>query len=105
MNAAKVSADLRHLCLRWRRGGGSTSFSTASILPVVKKHNYYTRRITELDKLVESGNDPGDYSFSTLSVGHKKLPVDLSAFCRSTYLSVERKVTTESDFDLQDVVV
>ena len=66
----------------------------------------HTTRITGLDsKLVESGDDPGDYSFTTLSIGHKKLPVELSAFCRSTYLSVGRKMTTESDFDIQDVVV
>ena len=52
-----------------------------------------TRRITGLDELVESGNDPGDYSFTTLSIGYKKLPVELSAFSQCKYLSVGRKVT------------
>ena len=37
----------------------------------------HARRITGLHKLVESGNDPRDYSFTTLSIGHKKLPVEL----------------------------
>ena len=64
-----------------------------------------TRRITGQDNLVESGNNPGDYVFTTTYFGHEKLPVELSAFCRSTYLSVGRKETTESDFDIQDVVV
>ena len=34
-NAVKVSADLHHPCLWWRRGRGSTFFSTASIIAVV----------------------------------------------------------------------
>ena len=57
------------------------------------------------DRLVESGNDRGDYSFTTLPIGHKNLSVELSVFCRSKYLFVGRKVTTESDFDIQNVVV
>ena len=36
------------------------------------------RGIAGLDWLVESGNDPGDYSFTTISIGKKKLPVELS---------------------------
>ena len=63
------------------------------------------RRITGLDKLVESENDPRDYSFTTFFIGHQSLPVELSAFNRSTHSSVGRKVTTESDYDLNDVAV
>ena len=48
----------------------------------------HARRIRGLDRLVEGRNDPGDYSFTALSVGHKKLPVELSAFCRSRHLFV-----------------
>ena len=65
----------------------------------------HTRRITGLEKLIESENDSGDYSFKTLFIGHKKLPAELSAFCPSTYLSVGRKVTGEPDLDIQDLVV
>ena len=34
----------------------------------------------------------GDYSLTTLSVGNQKLPVELSAFGLSMYLSVGRKL-------------
>ena len=50
-------------------------------------------------------NDPGDYSFATRPIGHIKLPVELPALCGSTYLSVGRRVITESDFGIQYVVV
>ena len=40
----------------------------------------HDRRITGLDKLVESGSDPRDYSLTTLFIGHKNLPVELSVF-------------------------
>ena len=62
-NAAKVLADSHHPCRQWRRGGGDTSLSAASIIAVVKN----STRLTNygLDKLVERGNDP-HYSFTTL---------------------------------------
>ena len=58
MNVAKVSADSHHPCMSavaaWM-DGGSTSFSTASIIPVKPQPCQTT---TGLGKLVESGNDP-----------------------------------------------
>ena len=79
-------------------------FSTASITAVVK-NSTIPDVSPGTDRLVESGNDRGDYSFTTLPIGHKNLSVELSVFCRSKYLFVGRKVTTESDFDIQNVVV
>ena len=65
----------------------------------------HARRLTGLDKLVEGGNDSRDYPLTTLFIGREKLPVELPAFCRSTYLSVGRKLATDSDSDIQCVVV
>ena len=57
--------------------------------------------MTGLEWLVESGNDPRDYSFTTLSVGYKQLP----AFRRRSCFSVGCKVTNEAYFDVYDVGV
>ena len=59
-----------------------------------KKLNH-TRRVTGLDKLVESGNDPHDYSMATLFIGHKKLNVEFSALWGFSHFSVGHEVTTE----------
>ena len=52
----------------------------------------HARRTTGLDKLVESENDPRYYSLTTLFIGHKKLPVELSVFSGVLCLSAECKV-------------
>lgn len=64
-----------------------------------ENHNH-TRRRTE-----ESGNDPCQYSLTTLSIGRKNAPVSLSAFGGLFYLEFGRKLATRSDLDVHSLVV
>ena len=69
------------------------------------KYVNHTGNVTGLEWLVESENDPRDDSITTLYVGNKSLPVELSAFRCLSCSSVRCIETREAYVDINDTVV